>query len=213
MFFRSLYEGADVNLIFIQYVLGLTFNRFQSQTDGPFECIEACLAVPPPPSSDRHAQFFGCPVTYGGTESWVALTPETWTRPLVRSEPKLQMILEQHATMLLSQVRTDATDFASLRDVIRRQLVEGPPTVETAAKALAVSGRTLQRRLQEAGTTFQGLIDEERAATARVYLTDPQLGTSEVAYMLGYSESSAFARAFRRWTGQTPSEFRARLAS
>jgi Helix-turn-helix domain len=77
------------------------------------------------------------------------------------------------------------------------------------ARALGLSLRTLHRRLKEQGWTFQGLLDAERKHVACSRLREPRLSIGEVAYMLGYSEQSAFLRAFRRWTGSSPSEFRA----
>jgi len=70
--------------------------------------------------------------------------------------------------------------------------------------AVALSARTLQRRLAEQGTTFQEVVDEVRRELARKYLQDRALGVTEVAYLLGFSELSAFDRAHRRWTGKAP---------
>ena len=76
------------------------------------------------------------------------------------------------------------------------------------ARRLGLGERTLQRRLQRDGTSFAALLDEIRAQLARSYLGDPRLAIFEVAYLLGYSEPSAFNRAFRRWTGQSPRRWR-----
>ena len=76
------------------------------------------------------------------------------------------------------------------------------------AKQLHLSARTLQRRLAEHHTTFQDAVDAVRSELARQYLKDPRLGVSEVAFRLGYSDLSTFDRAFKRWTGMTPREFR-----
>lgn len=71
-----------------------------------------------------------------------------------------------------------------------------------------MSDRTLHRRLEEHGTTFKDLVDEVRFTAARLYLEDPAMGLSEVAFRLGYSDLRAFARAFKRWAGTTPGEYR-----
>ena len=78
------------------------------------------------------------------------------------------------------------------------------------ARALGVSVRSLQRRLAEEGRSYHGLVDETRKDAAERYLSNSSLSIGEVAFLLGYSEAAAFHRAFRRWSGATPQEFRRR---
>ena len=85
--------------------------------------------------------------------------------------------------------------------------------LSAAARALGMSTRTLQRRLQERGIVYDRLVDELRRRLSQKYLADPGLSLGEIAYLLGYSESSAFNRAYRRWTGRTPSADRRSAAA
>jgi len=78
---------------------------------------------------------------------------------------------------------------------------------------LGLSQRTLQRRLSDEGTTFARIVDRTRRELSEHYLTEPNVAAFEVAFLLGYSEPSAFHRAFRRWTGMTPQEFRRRAST
>jgi AraC-like DNA-binding protein len=87
-------------------------------------------------------------------------------------------------------------------------LDSGDARIAVVAKRLGMSARKLQGLLQAEGTSFQELLDDARSTLAREYLRDPDLSIAEVAYMLGYSEPSAFTRAFRRWTGRSPRELR-----
>jgi AraC-like DNA-binding protein len=87
-------------------------------------------------------------------------------------------------------------------------LPSGGVTDEKVATQLNMSGRSLQRRLQEGGTTFRRLIEEVRRGLAATYVRDPAVELVEIAFLLGFSDQSAFSRAFKRWTGHTPSEFR-----
>lgn len=80
------------------------------------------------------------------------------------------------------------------------------------AARLKMSERSLQRRLADEGVTFDALLDEVRRVLSLRYLADPSIAIAEVAYLLGYSEPSPFYRAFRRWTGTSPSEMRTRAA-
>ena len=81
---------------------------------------------------------------------------------------------------------------------------------ESVARELGTSGRSLQRHLQELGYSYNALADEVRAATAKLYLEQPDIAVSEVAYLLGFADPSTFNRAFKRWTGSTPARSRAR---
>lgn len=205
-------QGPEENLIFIQYILGVTFARVRDLSSSPVEYLEVNLAIPRPSTGERYERFFGCPVRYDTPHSMVAMTRPSWETPLERSEPGLRDILQQHADTLMAAVRHD-DGLASIRTEIQRQLPNGAPKLGAVAKALAMSARTLQRRLQEAGTSFQALVDEERASAARAYLSDARLGLDEIAFLLGYSEASAFSRAFKRWTGRTPRGYRAVAAT
>jgi AraC-like DNA-binding protein len=88
----------------------------------------------------------------------------------------------------------------------------GDPSLTTVGERVAMGPRTLQRRLKDQGVEFKALVDDTRRLFAVTYLRKPDHTLAEIAYLLGYSEVSAFNRAFRRWTGSTPSEYRRRAA-
>ncbi|MNC61745.1 HTH-type transcriptional regulator VirS [compost metagenome] len=92
-----------------------------------------------------------------------------------------------------------------------RVLPQGEPKRETVAQALHLSQRTLQRRLQEEGTSFQTLLDDTRRELAEQYLAQPSMTLLETAYLLGFADPSNFFRAFRRWFDATPGEYRTRM--
>jgi AraC-like DNA-binding protein len=92
--------------------------------------------------------------------------------------------------------------------MLANRLGEGDATLAGVAKALKMSERSLQRRLADEGATFDALLDDVRRQLSLRYLADPAIAVSEVAYLLGYSEPSPFHRAFKRWTGTTPTEAR-----
>ncbi len=98
-----------------------------------------------------------------------------------------------------------------VRDVIARQLADGRPGIGAVAPALHMSVRTLQRRLAEAGWTYKRLLDDVRFAEARSAMARPDEPLKAVAIDLGFVEQASFTRAFRRWTGLTPREYRQRL--
>lgn len=98
-----------------------------------------------------------------------------------------------------------------VRQLLSRLLPQGEPRRESLAQALLMSERTLQRRLQEEGSTFHALLDDTRRTLAEQYLAQSGLSLQEISYLLGFSTPSTFFRAFRRWFGTTPNEHRASL--
>ena len=106
-------------------------------------------------------------------------------------------------------IRDSSSVGARVRELLAAQIREGEPEQAQLARSLGMSERTLQRRLRDEGLAFAALVDKVRTELAELYLSDPKLAVFEVAFLLGYSEPSAFNRAFRRWTGQSPSQFRA----
>ena len=129
--------------------------------------------------------------------------------PMQTADPKLARILRKHAESVLQSLPKGSTTWLDqFRDVLAHELAGGDPTIQVAADALHTSVRTLQRHLAEHDVTFQSELETMREALARRYLVERSMSVAEVAYLLGYSEPSAFHRAFKRWTGTTPGAFR-----
>jgi AraC-like DNA-binding protein len=128
--------------------------------------------------------------------------------PAKTSDAALFAFLEEHAlAALASRPKTDDL-IDRLRHSIREALKHGEPNIERIATRLALSGRTLQRRLSDLETSFQSVLDDVRFDLARAYLRDVRIDITQVAYLLGYSELRAFDRAFKRWANTTPREWR-----
>jgi len=175
--------------------------------------LEAGFQHPPLPPAPLHElqTALACPLAFNQSETRLVLPHAFLDRALVAPNSALLAYLERHARALLTKVRDPTSTSERVRTLLSERLREGEPTQASVAKLCGMSERTLQRRLQEEATTFAQLLDEVRHALARMYLTDSQLAVFEVAFLLGYSEPSAFNRAFRRWTGASPSEFRRTL--
>lgn len=163
---------------------------------------------PAPDDTAVYEDFFGCPVTFGGTLTSVTFPTRYLMLPVAHSDPGLRALLENQAEALLRALPSNQTFQSALKAALARSLHEGAPTLEHVAQRLNMSPRTLQRRLAELDLSFQHLLDRTRAELARGYLLEGNLTLSEIALLLGYSEQSAFNRAFKRWTGQTPRSLR-----
>ena len=173
--------------------------------------VEAWYQCPRPEGADR-ARALGCPVRFGMPETRFVIRRRPLEQPLPRSHPGLFDYLERHASSLLARLPVDGPLSIRIRRLITEGLRSGEPSPREIAKKLSLSERTLQRRLREEATSFAELLDNARRELAESYVAEPGMAAFEVAFLLGYSEPSAFHRAFRRWTGLTPQEFRRRQA-
>jgi AraC-like DNA-binding protein len=170
--------------------------------------IEATFQHAAPPNAERYEKELRCPVRFEAPDTRIALRREAFELPLRHPDAALFAYLEAHAARLQARVPDRPALSARVREALVENLSEGEPEQAALARRLGMSERTLQRRLRDEDTTFAALLDEARAGLARAYLSDPRLAIFEVAYLLGYSEPSAFNRAFRRWTGQSPRDYR-----
>lgn len=164
--------------------------------------------LPRPDDPERHEKYFGCPVSWGAPEFAIAFDATVLELPLPRSDPLLFSYLARRAEALLAALHDQASVASRVRQQIGAELADGDPRLAAVAKRLAMSERTLHRRLKDEQTTFAALVEEARRERAMLLLEDRFLSSSEVAFLLGYAEPAAFFRAFRRWTGQTPQAWR-----
>ncbi|HCS26364.1 MAG TPA: AraC family transcriptional regulator [Spongiibacteraceae bacterium] len=169
-----------------------------------------CFLNPAPDDVAPYEAYFGCPVEFEQASTIVRFPIEQLDLPLRQPDPVLLSILEAQADKLLAELPVGDGFEQDVRRAISRRCRTGEPALGAVAGDLNLSGRSLQRRLQSRGFSFQGLLDETRLMLAKDYLRDGHLQLTEVAQMLGYSEQSAFNHAFRRWTGQSPRKYRQR---
>lgn len=169
------------------------------------------LHGPPLASAREYTREFRARTVVRTPRNALIYSREAWEQPLRRSDADLNRTLRRHADLLLR--RFSLPERGSTEDLVRRELLAmphaGAASLETVARRLSMSPRTLQRRLRESGTSFEAVSRQLLSGLAQEYLRDPGLTIGEVAYLLGFSELSAFSRAFRRWTGQSPHDFRA----
>jgi AraC-like DNA-binding protein len=191
----------------VEYSASLMVLHFRTETDGRFAATSLNLRHTPD-DVDGFARVLGCDVSVG--ESWNGLVVplESWHLPLRRRDSRLRHLLETQADQILARLpqRTGLAD--KVQRALARNLGAGSTDISTFARQLAMSGRTLQRRLAAEGASYQQLVGAARKEAAARYLSDPTLAICEVAYLIGYSEPAPFHRAFKRWYGMTPEIFR-----
>ena len=153
------------------------------------------------------AEFLRCGVEYDAPENVLSFSAESIDEPLPRNNPAMVQASEELAQQYIA--RMDKNDVVTrARVLLIGQLPNGEPSRKMLADSLHMSERTLARRLSESDYTFSNLVDEIRQHLARDYLRQSRFSVTDVAFPLGFSDQSNFARAFKRWTDLSPTEFR-----
>jgi AraC-like DNA-binding protein len=168
---------------------------------------EIRFSHPEPASTAVHGQILAAPLRFSAGEDAFILTEADLAVPLRTASPAVKE-LERRAEELLARLPPIETLADRVRALIAAELTAGNASAAQVARALRVSGRTLVRRLEGLGTSYQMLLDEVRAELARQYLRDEGRPVQDVSHLLGFSDARAFQRAFRRWYAQSPAEYR-----
>jgi len=158
-----------------------------------------------------YREILRAPLRFDALQAAVVFPESQLVQPVVGADQLLHSLIETHASAAL--VRQSSPLQAEVRRTIRLLILAGHCSRADVARRLDMHERTLGRRLQVSGTTFQALLDETRAEMARQLLQDTRSSIARIAQSLGYQDPTIFTRAFRRWTGNTPSEFRSSKAS
>ena len=161
-----------------------------------------------PGSASAHERHFGCPVHFGMDMDALLISHDTMRVPNRVGDRSIVKFFDTQLEEELSKFDDNASLERRVRMQISQSLSQGIPTVATIAGHFGMSGRTLQRRLSDRGYSFQTLVDESRRELAERLLRETEYPLAEVAFLTGFSEQSAFNRAFKRWAGQTPRSFR-----
>jgi AraC-like DNA-binding protein len=151
--------------------------------------------------------FFRCPVIFDAEASAILFARADVDRPLPASNKELARANDQVLTDFLNKLHKDDL-VTRVKTAIADELPSGTPSADVVAKSLFISPRTLNRRLSAQGTNYSELLDAVRRELAEQYVADVSLTLSEISFLLGFSEQSAFSRAFKRWSGRSPTAFR-----
>ena len=170
--------------------------------------IEVRMQGDAPKDLAPYKEVFAAPLRFNCAHYALIFSRSDLEAPLPTANEALAQLHDRFAGEYLARF-SDTRVSHMARQVLCRLLPQGEPRREVVAQALHLSQRTLQRRLQEEGSSFQLLLDETRRDLALQYLAQPERSLLEIAYLLGFADPSNFFRAFRRWYGCTPGEYRA----
>ncbi|MGA0560532.1 AraC family transcriptional regulator [Larkinella sp. VNQ87] len=193
--------------------LSVYLSAFRALTGQPVVAEEIRFSFPEPGNLPAYARVFGpARLTFGVKKTVLVLNADWLTTPILNANPALFALFEQHADELLGKLRPGNPDPPILADRVKQEIVTllkgEEPTLALVADHLAMGVRTLQLHLKDEGYTYQQLLDEVRHDLAVRHLREPHFSTTDIAYLLGFSEPSVFYRTFKKWTGSTPGAFR-----
>ena len=186
--------------------VAVMFNMMRALCGPDWNPIEVRFAHRKPKDVGPFRRFFRAPLIFDAAENAVVFSTAWLNRRLTAIEPELRRLLQNHIDAL--EVRHGDDFPEQLRSVLRTALVTGHGGVGQVAEVFSMHRRTLCRRLNGFGTSFQALADECRFEIARQMLEDSAMAVTEIAALLDYADASAFTRAFRRWSGTTPAQWR-----
>ena len=196
---RHLQEGGM--LIFVRMLRRLI-------GDGQWRPRAVVFAHERPADVAEHVRHFGVTPTFGARQNELRFDAAVLQREVHDADRSLVPIVEQRLQEVLGVDAGDEPWLRELRVRIASRLCDGHPSLAQVAPDLGLSARTLQRRLAERGLVYRGLVQEARLRLATQYLEQSDTDLTEVAFLLGYAEQSAFTHAFRRWTRRSPGAHR-----
>jgi AraC-like DNA-binding protein len=187
--------------------LSSSVRMLRTLTGKQIDPLEVRFSYPPPESNAEYARIFRCPVLFGQKEISMTAKASIANTPILMANPALLAHFEKYAQDFLAEMeRKDATTCAVTRIVLAR-LDDETLSIEKVAKEMSVSVRTLQKRLEEEGIVFSDLLRDIRQRLAKKYLRE-NYSVEQITYLLGFSEPSVFRKAFKKWSGVTPREYR-----
>lgn len=178
-------------------------------TDQPLVPEAVHLPTARPADASGYREIFRCKLRFDQPQAALLFSEQQLALPIVAADSTLSGYLEELAGNKLAALRAPEDRFIdAIRRVLWAELSAGKPDLERTGAKLGISSRTLQRRLRDMGLTYSGVLEELRRELSTNLLVASDLAIADVAFLLGYSEPSAFQRAFRRWQGVSPRQFK-----
>lgn len=194
--------------IVVEELFATVYTVFPELIGMPFTLKEIQVVYDRPDYSALYDDFFQCPITYNAHANRLIFDSAYLDTPLVNANPVSARLSQELCEQALKAQTSDTELHQSIKLILLRT-PERFPNMESIAEELEMSPRTLRRRLTEEETSYQSIMDEVRRDLAIGYLRDTRLPMAEIAERTGFTEYGNFRKAFKRWTGQAPSFYRA----
>jgi AraC-like DNA-binding protein len=183
-----------------EYSFAMLLLRLRLAYGNEFKPEAVCFTHSAPADASLHGKLFRSPVRFGQAVNRLVFSKALLNASLPQSDAGLAETLDHYAQRLVQGLPAEDSIAGDVREVLRLRLCDGSVSLEATAKALAMSSRNLQRRLNGQGTSYREVLDGLRNELASYYAAQ-QVGAAEIAHLLGFTETSAFYRALRRWRG------------
>ena len=191
-----------------EYIAAIIVRACRDMTRKRVSPVRAEFMHGRPNARVAYPEYLGCPVKFHAEWDALVYDAETMRLPVIGADSKLFKVLERACQKIIGPTPKKQDILHQVRELVIDGLAKGTVQFDDVARELNMSSKTLERRLADRKTTFSALLDEIRSGLAKHYLTDTDLRLEQIAYLTGYSEPAALVRAFRRWTGTTPMQFR-----
>jgi AraC-like DNA-binding protein len=169
--------------------------------------LEVTFIYPQPESLEEYKRFFRCPVIFEHKYNSISIHPKILNTPILLPNPELLQYFENYARQFIAEMDRQDEYTQAVTRIILENLDTENLNIKHVAKEMSLSVRTLQNRLKEEGVVFSDLLTDVRQRLANKYLED-DISVEEITYLLGFSEPSVFRKAFKRWSGLTPRQYR-----
>jgi AraC-like DNA-binding protein len=189
-----------------EYAFAVVLLRLRMAVGSKLKPESVCFSYPSPENVSAHQRIFHSPLRFNQSANRLIFPRDVLDVPLPQADPALAEMLEHHAQRLLRQLPAEDDITGEVREVLLTTLRGGNVTLNATARTLAMSGRSLQRKLNGQGTSYRRLLDKIRYELALDFISR-QVDAQEIAYQLGFSETSAFYRAFKRWSENNSDDF------
>ena len=208
-FASAAHSRLAMPVAYCQWCLANTVLQARKFTGVDWIPLQVGFQSAPPKDLTPYHHLFRSPLAFNQPVDSISIETAFLQQPLLTANRPILVLLERYAETLLNKLPKPENFTARVAQLIAEELNQCEPGIEAISLRLSYAPRTLQRKLKEAGTSYQELLDKTRWQLAAHYLQEEHITIHEVACLLGFSEASAFHRAFKRWTGMSPGEFRA----
>jgi AraC-like DNA-binding protein len=173
--------------------------------------LAVMLERPEPTPSEPFRRLFRAPVGFSQPQNVLEFRRADLDAPLPSANAELARNSDQVVVTYLARLESSSVSSRVLATLVQA-LPDGPPSKAAIARQLGMSPRNMQRHLSEEGTSYKSLLNDARVDLARSYVREARLSVTEIAFILGFADTSTFSRAFKRWTGMSPRAYKARLS-
>jgi AraC-like DNA-binding protein len=174
--------------------------------------LDVTFIYPEPESTAEYERVFRCPVRFGQKDNSVSVDWSIGSTPILMANPGLLAYFEKYAQDFLAEMDRKSEQTRAVTKIILARLDDERLSIDKVAREMSVSVRTLQKRLEDEGVVFSDLLKDTRHKLAQNYLRE-NYSVEQITYLLGFSEPSVFRKAFKKWSGVTPGEYRERSFS